>query len=177
MFNLDQSSSDKLIIESSKVGIGKTDPITALDISGVVRATSFFGNGTSLTGIVTNPAISDVNLNSKKITNLAPPTTGTDAVNMDYVDNQVVAAGGGGSVIEFSCAWRYDYREGSVAIGSATNWSCAPPTCPSGWTDAGVVSSEPTSVACPGNSYCSFNDSNDYYHPVTVGRSVRYCFR
>lgn len=106
--------------------------------------------------------IADVNLNKQV------PTK-------EYVDNKVDAASSVEKVIELSCTWRYDYREDNVNLGTAINWSCPPPNCPSGWTDAGVVSNEPVSVVCSGNS-CAYNLNTSGNHPVTVGRSIRYCF-
>lgn len=101
------------------VGVGTQ---TSINTSGIITATSFVGSGTNLTGITTlqydNSSISiattdgslifksndvivasissetasfniPLNLNDNNITNLAAPSSLSDATSKDYVDNQV----------------------------------------------------------------------------------------
>lgn len=98
----------------------------------------------------------------------------------------VPQAGGSSSlpVLYTACSWRYDYREGTVGIGAASNWGCIPPACPTAggtWVDLGVTATEPLSVACSGSDRCYWDTTGagaaSYYHPVSAGRSVRACLR
>jgi len=97
------------------------------------------------------------------------PTADTDAATKAYVD-----AAGGATIYEVCCAWRYDYREGVVGTGEATNWSCTPAACYSGYTSLGI-STIPSGVSCSGGADCNFDSTHNYSHPVSVGRSCRLC--
>jgi hypothetical protein len=100
-----------------------------------------------------------------------------DAFYYSNGNKWVAQAGGGTVVISLACSWRYDYREGVVNIGEATNWGCTPPACPDGWTSVGI-SNEVQSVACSGGGVCIWdNISNPNYHPLAVGQSVRVCVK
>jgi len=110
-----------------------------------------------------------LNMNSNKIINLSAPTLDSDAATKAYVD------AAGGAVYEICCAWRYDYAEGAVSNGAATNWSCTPPSCYAGYTSLGI-SSIPSGVSWAGGTYCAFSSTGDRNtHPVSVGRSCRLC--
>ena len=54
------ASDDTLTVDTSndRVGIGSTTPTESLDVVGVVSATSFFGDGSSLTGIIAGATLS-----------------------------------------------------------------------------------------------------------------------
>ena len=54
------ASDDTLTVDTSndRVGVGSTTPTESLDVVGVVSATSFFGDGSSLTGIVAGATLS-----------------------------------------------------------------------------------------------------------------------
>ena len=103
-----------------------------------------------------------------------------------YFNGQAWVPQTGGSsslpVLYTACSWRYDYREGAVGIGAASNWGCTPPACPTTggtWVDLGVTATEPLAVACSGTggAWCTWDDPRNYYHPVSAGRSVRACLR
>ncbi len=104
------------------------------------------------------------------------------------------AGSGGKAIIQTFCPWRYDYREGAVNGGFASNWGkaydgsgnypCNPPACPLGFDDLGIIGSEVLSLACTANSAaggtgCLWDSPNlaaPYYaHPITSGRVVRAC--
>jgi hypothetical protein len=93
---------------------------------------------------------------------------------LEVMDSKVDALGSSGGIYETACAWRYDYREGGVDVGEATNWQCTPPNCASGYTSLSV-NHEPSGVSCSGGNSCSFVNTTYNYHPVVVGRSVRVC--
>tara|TARA_Y100000361_G_scaffold97248_1_gene87209 strand:+ start:6749 stop:7636 length:888 start_codon:yes stop_codon:yes gene_type:complete len=54
------ASDDTLTVDTSndRVGVGSTTPTESLDVVGVVSATSFFGDGSSLTGIIAGATLS-----------------------------------------------------------------------------------------------------------------------
>jgi hypothetical protein len=98
----------------------------------------------------------------------------TDNKFYHYDGSSWVAQGGGTAVMTLSCAWGTDHTAGS---GHGWDGSCAPPSCPSGWTSAATYS-EPLSVACPGGDCLwVYTTANPTTHPVTVGRSVRVCVK
>lgn len=93
---------------------------------------------------------------------------------------------GGKAIIQTFCPWRNDFREGSFDTGFASNWGkdkngfgsypCDPPSCPTGWTDLGIIGSESLSVACSGSpNACDWDHTDNNYHPVSTGRVVRAC--
>jgi hypothetical protein len=98
----------------------------------------------------------------------------TDNKFYHYDGSSWVAQGGGTAVMTLSCAWGTDYSAGP---GRGWDGSCAPPSCPSGWTSAATYS-EPLSVACPGGN-CNWGYASGWedVHPVVVGRSVRVCVK
>lgn len=54
------ASDDTLTVDTSndRVGVGSTTPTESLDVVGVVSATSFFGDGSNLTGIIAGATLS-----------------------------------------------------------------------------------------------------------------------
>jgi hypothetical protein len=50
---LDDASADLTILATGSVGIGRTNPLSQLHVAGTVQATSFVGDGSQLTGIIT----------------------------------------------------------------------------------------------------------------------------
>jgi hypothetical protein len=93
---------------------------------------------------------------------------------LEVMDSKVDALGSSGGIYETSCAWRYDHREGVQSTGEASNWSCNPPACASGYTSL-TVNHEPSGVSCSGSNFCNFDNPDNDNHPVVVGRSVRVC--
>ena len=143
-------------------GGGIASGLDCIDCIGPTEITDSYvlNTGDAMTGALA--------MGNNKITGLATPTADTDAATKAYVD------AAGGIVYEVCCAWRYDYREGSVGTGAATNWSCTPPSCYSGYTSLGI-STIPSGVSCAGGTSCNFSDTDYGYHPVSVGRSCRVC--
>ena len=78
-------------------------PTEKLEVDGVVKATSFQGDGSGLSGVDTSATNEIQNLSQvlaqsndaggAKIANIGAPTVNTDATNMAYVDATVAAAG------------------------------------------------------------------------------------
>ena len=72
---------------SNNVGIGSTTPTTKLNVVGVVSATSFFGSGANLTGV-----ISGVEIKS------AGTSVGTGITNINFVGATATATGAASTV-------------------------------------------------------------------------------
>jgi hypothetical protein len=67
---------------NNNVGVGSTTPTSKLNVVGVVSATSFFGSGANLTGV-----ISGVEIKS------AGTSVGTGITNINFVGATATAAG------------------------------------------------------------------------------------
>jgi hypothetical protein len=79
----DGSLTEKMrITNAGNVGIGLTQPTTALDVSGTVKATAFEGDGSALTGIVTGQwteSSGDISYTTGRVgIGLTQPTTALD---------------------------------------------------------------------------------------------------
>jgi len=72
---------------SNNVGIGSTTPTAKLNVVGVVSATSFFGSGANLTGV-----ISGVEIKS------AGTSVGTGITNINFVGATATATGAASTV-------------------------------------------------------------------------------
>jgi hypothetical protein len=152
-------------------GLGECTGKLYTDSNGVIQC----GVETGADNLGNHIATQDLDMQSNRIVGVAPPKDNTDAATKEYVD----AAGSGAAMYETSCAWRYDWREGKVDIGAATNWGCNPPACASGYTSL-TVRHEPASVSC-GGGLCHFDVGQlssvhtVVNHPVVVGASFRVC--
>jgi hypothetical protein len=84
---------------------------------------------------------------------------------------------GGGALLELSCSWRSDYRDGP-GNGDGTQCGidglscCNPPSCPAGWTPE-ITYPVVDSVSC-GTVNCYWT-APGYDHPPAKGRVVRVC--
>ena len=72
---------------NNNVGVGSTTPTAKLNVVGVVSATSFFGSGANLTGV-----ISGVEIKS------AGTSVGTGITNINFVGATATAAGAASTV-------------------------------------------------------------------------------
>ena len=72
---------------NNNVGVGSTTPTAKLNVVGVVSATSFFGSGANLTGV-----ISGVEIKS------AGTSVGTGITNINFVGATATAAGAGATI-------------------------------------------------------------------------------
>ena len=146
---------DADLIVQGNVGIGTANPGAKLDVDGNIKLKPQTGDSASWSaGQAGEFAYS----------------SSEDALYHYNGSSWVSQAGGGTAVMYLSCAWGTDYRDAPAGWDG----SCVLPVCPSDWTSVAVYS-EPVSVACPGNSDCSWGVAG--YHPVAVGRSVRVCVK
>jgi hypothetical protein len=72
---------------NNNVGVGSTTPTAKLNVVGVVSATSFFGSGANLTGV-----ISGVEIKS------AGTSVGTGITNINFVGATATAAGAASTI-------------------------------------------------------------------------------
>ena len=72
---------------NNNVGVGSTTPTTKLNVVGVVSATSFFGSGANLTGV-----ISGVEIKS------AGTSVGTGITNINFIGATATATGAASTI-------------------------------------------------------------------------------
>jgi len=101
---------NQLVASGGNVGIGKTNPATALDVVGTVTATAFVGDGSGLSGTVTGSGVatrvafwtgasalsSNANLFWDNVNARLGIGTATPAVALDVVGDLSVSTSGGG---------------------------------------------------------------------------------
>ena len=127
LINNDGDPGEGIMIDTGGfVGINTDPPVSELDVTGTSTVTGTL----DVTGLVLldgdvsvandgDPvANNNLDMGTNRITNVAPPSLGTDAVNRDYVD-----AAGGVEFYTLTCGWElppYDLGAGNPPVGPAT---------------------------------------------------------
>ena len=156
----------------NNVGVNSVSPVEKLNIVGVVSATSFFGDGSSLTGVSASglsgtPDVTVNDITARNITGVAATFTGVvtyeDVTNVDSVGVVTAQSGlnviGGGATVTGVSTFFDTVRVGSaITLGASSGIITATKFVGSGEGLTGVASTDNiiTSVA---STFASINST------------------
>jgi len=109
-----------------------------------------------------------INANSQRIVNVGNPTNGSDAVNLDYLTENISNnSSSSGGYIVIKCPWFTQ----SISANESQNpgiGECEPPQCPDGWME--IITYNEVTGAGGGNAY-----NNSSWEKYFLGNSCRVC--
>jgi len=110
-----QSSTDNLIFSGNNVGIGSESPTAKLDVAGEVKATSFTGDGSGLTNIISTGSGVGIQSNTSVVGTAQTINFGTNlAATISGGVATITATGGGGGSSTTRSVNRYVANNGDT---------------------------------------------------------------